>query len=245
MHGQLNALKSALKNAHHRPGRDQLISLGDVMDATGRHSREVVEALRSVGATLITGNHEDQLVTALRGNAGALAQWIRAMGAQHTMRSYRFDPARLGLAGDGVIFDGRPVRTIREIRRVLEEVFGAVHLAFLTGSPRYKEVIKDFWPGVHLFLCHGGPVEDKEMDELLDWQLVWGDERTSERNLWEPANRNQVVVHGHFHHRRPEFRRQRINLAVYGGVAALSVEEHKVYTSDGEVIEVERQWLRI
>jgi hypothetical protein len=111
------------------------------------------------------------------------------------MRSYRFDPARLGLAGDGVIFDGRPVRTAEDIRAVLEEVFGAAHLAFLTGSPRYKEVIKDFWPGVDLFLCHGGPVLGKAMDELADWQLVWGDERAAERGLWEPVTHHLVVSH--------------------------------------------------
>jgi len=85
------------------------------------------------------------------------------------------------------------------------------------------------------------------MGSLENWVLAWGDEAW-DRSREAPIERGIIVVSGHFHHHRVTFAPRRICLSVEGEVAVLVVDDqeerrHKIYLSDGEVIEIEREFL--
>jgi hypothetical protein len=242
-HGQHAALQAALKNARYNPVKDVLISLGDLVD--GKQTREAVEFCRTNQATLLVGNHEAQLIEALSGNVKALVQWVLAMDGTLTMQSYGFDPSRVGTRGDWVQWDGKQLESVQDVRDLLIEIFGVVHLDYLFGRPQYHMIIKQFYPGVDAFLSHAGAVMGKRLDELEDWQRVWGDSSVeADKTGWSHKER-VISVYGHFHNARPVIGPKRINVALYHGVSVLSLEEHKIYTYDGQAIDIDRRWLRI
>jgi hypothetical protein len=247
VHGNIGALETALENVRFDEERDLLTSLGDVIDR-GQHSREcmkffarLAEAGRS--PTMIAGNHEALLIEALLGDASSLDHWLSAsFGATATLRSYGFDPSRISTAGDVLRVDGKPIRTRWDVEDFLLQVFGERHLSLLRMSKR-SEWLEDFYPGVPAFLCHAGLTAGVPIKDTSPRQLVWGDGRWIRHRTSHPEP--AVIIYGHHHGDKVIMRHKGICLAVEGEVAVLSCEDHVVTTSDGELIEIDRDRLGV
>lgn len=250
VHGNAHRLQHALYLAGYNPETDTLFSLGDVIDR-GRHTRNCMDLLLQLPqkhkTEWIAGNHEALLIEALGGNATCLGSWLTGgFGAQSTIMSYGVDPDRIGTYSGNVQFDRQPVRTAEDVRAVLLAIFGERHLQAIESSI-YALRLKNVWDGIDFFLCHAGGIVGRWMDEIEDWLLAWGSDEY-DRGPGTHRDPYLVTVYGHFHHRRVTFGRKKIRLAVQGEVAILVVGEERgplIVVSDGEEIQVEREYLGI
>ncbi len=250
VHGEAWALKAALKNAQYDPEDCTIVSLGDAIDR-GRYSKNVMDILLAPEkhpSILLAGNHEALLLEAMSGtgNIHALNSWFTGgFGAQATLRSYGFDyTTRLVTAGDGVIWEGKSVKTAADVRALLLEIFGEKHLKAIEDSI-YSWILKNPFDGVDFFCCHGGGVVGRRMDSLEDWLLCWGDRAYDEGDWTHPER--VIVVYGHFHHPRPWIGRKKLNLALSGEVAILVCEpdHNRIVTSEGEEIFLDVRMFKI
>ena len=247
IHGNIEALETALANIDYSADSDILINLGDTIDR-GNHTKECVELfahIKDIGRNpvILAGNHEALLLEALQGNIASLDMWLSAgFGSYATLRSYGFDPLRIDTAGSVLRVDGMQIRQDQDVEEFLLEVFGGRHLALLRRSIRTL-IIKDIFPGIDGFLCHAGLTLGTRISDTSPRRLVWGDVAWVQRRTDHPER--LVVIYGHFHGHRPVIRYKAICLAIEGGVAIMSIEDHGIVTSDGERIEIQRDWLGI
>jgi hypothetical protein len=97
VHGDIAALRTALRNIGYVPEDDVLISLGDTIDR-GTDSRACLEYFadlkdRGYGLVMITGNHEDTLVAGMTLDTPAetLVPWLTGgYNSGPTLDSYGF-----------------------------------------------------------------------------------------------------------------------------------------------------------
>jgi serine/threonine protein phosphatase 1 len=224
-----------------------LVVLGDTIDR-GAHTKECLEflaRLREKGRepVLVVGNHELLLLDALRGDVQSLDTWLTpGFGSEATLRSYGFDPTRIGTLGTVLRIDGKAVRSQEDVERSLLDLLGERHLALLKRS-RTSVTLTDFYPGVDAFCCHGGLTPGLTIGETSRSQLAWGSEAWIKRRTAHPEN--LVIVHGHFHGGTVIVRHKALCLAIEGAVAVLSCEEHVIATSRGELIEIRRETLGV
>lgn len=242
VHGQYNEFMLALENARYDETADRLILLGDLIDR-GRQSREVLEYIAGLMARgrdieLIRGNHEDILQAFLEGKVAALKSWLDTCQGVTLLHSYRYDPARLKIAGDRVWADGKESVSGDDARALLLEVMPEPHLAVIEAMRRYRVVIPHGLWG-NLFCCHAGLMHHTRTRETPQWLLCWGDP------AWETgrsADYQPVTVYGHWHQPvRPLVRYRRICLALEFAVAVLVPEKAEIVTSDGDYREVTRE----
>jgi calcineurin-like phosphoesterase family protein len=258
VHGNFKALMKALELTNFNEYEDVMISLGDLIDR-GRQTKECLEFfadLKDKGRDpfLIAGNHEIILMEALMSsnkNALTIDMWLsRDFGFMQTLWSYGFDPARINLGQEGPLrVDGKEVKTPADVEEFLLKIFGARHLDVIRHHQKFL-YYKQLWDGVDAFMCHAGLTSGMRIGELSQRRLTMGDEQWMHRRKGD-ANQalghppNLVIIHGHWHNRRPAFADRAINLAIGNGVAILSCEEHLIATDAGEVIEVKPEWLGV
>jgi serine/threonine protein phosphatase 1 len=246
VHGNWLALQTALQNIQYEPSGCELVFLGDLIDR-GRDSKKVLQYiadLRDQGheVTTLIGNHEDVLIMGLDGYISALINWIDGgFGGRSTLRSYGIAEDRVSTAGDRFLFDRYEVKTKEDARRFLAGVFGD-HLSIIEKS-EYSYYIKQFFEGIDAFACHGGLTTDIRIDKTPPVNLVWGDEDWMRST--KPHKERIIAIYGHWHFDRPRIEAKRIGLGMEGEVAILSIEDHVIVTSDGELIEVTREQLKI
>lgn len=70
IHGCIEELKQLLKKVAYQPGKDRIISVGDVI-RKGPQSLECLQFLKNCSAQIIMGNHELFFLEVLRGKAGS------------------------------------------------------------------------------------------------------------------------------------------------------------------------------
>jgi hypothetical protein len=253
VHGNISALEAALSNIGYSESTDILINLGDTIDR-GKHTKECLEffaGLRDRGRTVVmlAGNHEALLIEALQGNISSLDMWLSAgFGSRATLSSYHFDAGRIATAGSALRVDGKQIRRDQDVEEFLLNVVGERHLALIQLSER-SYYLKNMYdpgiesPGVDAFLCHAGLTSGLRISETSPRRLVWGDEDWIRRRVDHPEP--LLIIYGHWHGDRPVIRHKGICLAIEGGVAVMSVEDHVIVTNDGELIEIRREWLGI
>jgi predicted phosphodiesterase len=243
IHGRYGMLRSVLKVAGYEEEDDELILLGDLIDRPGRESREVLEFLSDLRVhgrrpTILLGNHEYVIKAIAEGHLPALPEWMSTYGGDKTLWSYGIDPSRIRVSGHWVWFNGRPMNG----HQFLLRAFPPDHLALIEASIPTL-VVKNVCDGVDLLLSHAGPTSDKSFSEMEDWLWAMGDEQWYRTGTAAKFPRNLIHVFGHFHASRPVLQPGRIGLAMIADVAVYSVEERRVYISDGQVVDVMPEWV--
>ncbi len=243
VHGDAGALERALSNIGYSEESDILMSLGNIIDG-GRFSKECLEVFARAGdrgrnPVLIARNHEWLLLRALLGYVSDLGP---AFGSQATLASYGYDVSRIDLFGNVLRVDGKPIRTAEDVEEFLAEVFGERHLSLLRTSTT-RVIFKQFYDGLDGFLCHAGLIWGVPVTETAPSSLVRGDERWVRQRTHH--RERLVIIHGRWHAESVVVRCKAICLALSNAVAAMSTNEHIVATSDGRMIEIDRQQLEI
>ncbi len=137
IHGYAGALRKVLFSARWRPGKDQLILLGDYVDR-GPSPREVVSELKTLlrcpGVVALCGNHEKMLWEYLQGQLSY--EHYMSNGGKVTLDAYRSDDAALQADAE-----------------------------FLYRLPRYHET--EDYIFVHAGLRPGVPLDQQSEEDLL------------------------------------------------------------------------------
>ncbi|QUW22792.1 serine/threonine protein phosphatase [Sporosarcina sp. Marseille-Q4063] len=93
IHGEIELFERLLTDVNYDSSHDQLILLGDYVDR-GANSRKVLEKvieLKSKGALVLKGNHEDMMIKALTTDEERYwKNWINRNGGRTTLESYGF-----------------------------------------------------------------------------------------------------------------------------------------------------------
>jgi serine/threonine protein phosphatase 1 len=91
IHGEIKLFERLLADVNYNSSQDQLILLGDYIDR-GPNSRRVLEKvieLKSDGALVLKGNHEDMMIKALTTDEEhSWKNWIHRNGGRKTLESY-------------------------------------------------------------------------------------------------------------------------------------------------------------
>jgi serine/threonine protein phosphatase 1 len=91
IHGEIKLFERLLADVNYNSSQDQLILLGDYVDR-GPNSRKVLEKvieLKSDGALVLKGNHEDMMIKALTTDEEhSWKNWIHRNGGRKTLESY-------------------------------------------------------------------------------------------------------------------------------------------------------------
>jgi serine/threonine protein phosphatase 1 len=116
IHGFADELHFLLERAHYDPVRDQLILLGDYVDADNPatwSALSAIEALTRNGAIALIGNHELKLLASRSGKKIKQASWIRQLPLYHVTDNLLFVHAGIR---PGVALTAQSVRDLTEIR---------------------------------------------------------------------------------------------------------------------------------
>lgn len=183
VHGRLDLLDNLLDridadDAARGPARSHLILLGDLIDR-GPQSRGVVErAMQLVEqrphVRMISGNHEDMLLAALRSERSDAMRFFIQNGGRETLLSY------------GISQEEYEAGSIADLRKLARHRIPADHIAFLSNLEPYATV------GDYLFV-HAGirPGVAIEEQSLSDLRWIRGEFLNSKRD------HGRMVVHGH------------------------------------------------
>lgn len=219
IHGRCDLFEANLDRILRLEARDPapnpyLILIGDLIDR-GPASSMLVDLLCRFGDRIdriallpLLGNHEDLFLDMMAGQGAATRLWLENGGIE-TLASYgilNVDPAADDL---GPLWDAAHAAVPSE------------HVAFLRDRPLFTVL------GSYLFV-HAGVRPGIALEEQTRHDLLWI--RDEFLNHDEPFE--HFVIHGHTPTRRPDFRRNRINidtLAVLSGrLTCLLLEEDKV-----------------
>ncbi|MHA6253175.1 metallophosphoesterase family protein [Oceanobacillus sp. CAU 1775] len=146
IHGELKLFEELLEKVAYESEKDQLILLGDYVDR-GPNSRGVVNRvidLKSQGAIVLRGNHDEMMVGAVDNEPGVRERWERN-GAILTLQSY--DPSINS-------FEFPSTDEFKE------------HIKFLRELDYYYET------DTHIFV-HAGVEPGKLMEETDPHTFVW------------------------------------------------------------------------
>ena len=197
VHGRRDLLEELLAriNAERRaaPRREEhLILLGDLIDR-GPDSRGVIDLLLARSQvdptlTLLSGNHEEMLLTILGGAAEHLGDWLR-FGGDACAQSYGIDPLEL---------QAMPAEaTIARLRAALPaaplELLQNIRSHFTLGGYVF----------VHAGIRPGIPIEHQQTRDLHWIRTPF---------LRSAADHGAMVIHGHSIHPEPDCRTNRIGI---------------------------------
>ncbi|MFS0738527.1 metallophosphoesterase [Sphingomonas sp. 1P06PA] len=196
IHGRLDLMDQLISTMHAdnegRPAaRVHLIFLGDLIDR-GPDSAAVVERLATDPPAfgtchLISGNHEEALLDAMRGNIETRAGWL-AYGGRETLISYGVSPAAIDAGG--MLLD-----------TAMHAAIPASHLRFIESFHRSIRI------GGYLFV-HAGirPGVALEEQDVADMHWIRQDFLDDDRD------HGVMVVHGHTITETVEMRSNRIGI---------------------------------
>ena len=98
IHGEIELLERLLADVDYDSSHDQLIFLGDYVDR-GSDSKKVLDKvieLKSQGAFVLKGNHEDMMIKALTtDDERSWKTWVNRNGGSKTLESYGFTHKRV------------------------------------------------------------------------------------------------------------------------------------------------------
>ena len=198
IHGCLDKLEQLWGRIDPRPGKDQIVFLGDYIDR-GEDSSGVLDYLLNLKKTFdntifLMGNHEKMFLDFLQGVDRALFIYN---GGESTLRSYlgRMDNFWGGMQG---LSDGDALAVLVPER----------HRAFLQELDYYYET--DHYIMVHAGLRYGIPLEEQSLDDL-----VW----IREEFIYSEEDYGKRVIFGHTPFVRPLVLDNKIGIdtgAVYG-----------------------------
>ena len=207
VHGRADLLGAMLDAIERELPDARIVMLGDMIDrgpdVPGALALAMDVPKRFSGSTVLTGNHENWLVTALGGDHQAWDHW-RSWGGRATLAGFGVDPEL-------------PPSAMRE---AFEERAPGV-LAFLAERPRHL-VGRGAAEG-HLFV-HAGVDPTVALDDQHPDDLIW----IREPFLSWPVPLDRTVVHGHTIENGPVVRPHRIGLdtgAYHTGVLTCLVLE--------------------
>ena len=93
IHGEIELFERLLTDVDYDSTNDQLILLGDYVDR-GTNSKKVLDKvieLKSQGAFVLKGNHEDMMIKALTTDEEhSWKNWVNRNGGSKTLESYGF-----------------------------------------------------------------------------------------------------------------------------------------------------------
>ena len=94
IHGEIELFERLLADVNYDSSHDQLILLGDYVDR-GPNSKKVLDKvieLKSDGALVLKGNHEDMMIKALTTDEErSWKNWVNRNGGRTTLESYGFN----------------------------------------------------------------------------------------------------------------------------------------------------------
>jgi serine/threonine protein phosphatase 1 len=103
IHGEIKLFERLLADVNYNSSQDQLILLGDYVDR-GPNSRKVLEKvieLKSDGALVLKGNHEDMMIKALTTDEEySWKNWINRNGGRKTLESYGLNESEFVVQDD-------------------------------------------------------------------------------------------------------------------------------------------------
>jgi serine/threonine protein phosphatase 1 len=103
IHGEIKLFERLLADVNYNSSQDQLILLGDYVDR-GPNSRKVLEKvieLKSDGAFVLKGNHEDMMIKALTTDEEySWKNWINRNGGRKTLESYGLNESEFVVQDD-------------------------------------------------------------------------------------------------------------------------------------------------
>ncbi|MEL6707957.1 MAG: metallophosphoesterase [Pseudomonadota bacterium] len=182
IHGRYDLLRQLLNDiVQHFEASDRtfdtvrLLFLGDIVDR-GPSSKEVLglieRLVRTAGATLIRGNHEDLMLRSAQGDQSAQDLWLEHGGLQ-TLESFEIDPPRDD--EDAVDFGER-------LTRLLPERF----LTLLADAPTHFE-------SGHYFFVHAGVRPGVPIKKQTDFDKFFIRDEFTSSTQWHGS----MIVHGH------------------------------------------------
>lgn len=129
IHGELEMFERLLSDVEYDSNHDQLILLGDYVDR-GPNSRKVLDKvieLKSEGALVLKGNHEDLMIKALTTNEErAWKHWINRCGGSKTLESYGLNESEF-MMPDAEVFV-KPVLNSKILDKHLEFIQNLDHI---------------------------------------------------------------------------------------------------------------------
>lgn len=146
IHGELEMFNELLQKVNYSPETDQLILVGDYVDR-GPNSKGVIDRvmeLKSQGAVVLRGNHDEMMVDAFHGREKAWERWQKN-GCVVTLNNY--DEEITGIACP-----------------LMQEF--SEHVEFLDSLDYYYET-EDY------IFVHAGVVPDEHPEDSDPFQLVW------------------------------------------------------------------------
>ena len=195
IHGELDMFMRLLADINYNPKQDQLILLGDYVDR-GPHSKELLNKvieLKSQGAIVLKGNHEDMMIKALtQDDERAWKHWAHQNGGGNTLQSYGFEESDY-LVPNGDVF----------VKPILKSEILSRHLAFIQSLDPIIE-----WD--EFIFVHAGIHPQKTVSETDPYTFMWIREAFHNEYCGE-----KIVIFGHTPTKH--LHRDQNNHAVYFG----------------------------
>jgi serine/threonine protein phosphatase 1 len=158
IHGEIKLFERLLADVNYNSSQDQLILLGDYVDR-GPNSRKVLEKvieLKSDGAFVLKGNHEDMMIKALTTDEEySWKNWINRNGGRKTLESYGLNESEFVVQDDEQF-----------IKPMLHDETLDRHLNFIQKLDHFIELEE------YIFV-HAGVHPNQTIGETEQYTLMW------------------------------------------------------------------------
>jgi serine/threonine protein phosphatase 1 len=177
IHGEIELFERLLAVVNYDSSHDQLILLGDYIDR-GPNSKKVLEKvieLKSDGALVLKGNHEDMMIKALTTDEErSWKNWVNRNGGRSTLESYGFNESEF-LVSDEEEFS-KPKLHCETLDR---------HLDFIQNLEHFIELEE------YIFV-HAGVHPIQSIEETDPYTLMWIREE-----FYSAYSGEKTVIFGH------------------------------------------------
>jgi serine/threonine protein phosphatase 1 len=177
IHGEIELFERLLANVNYNSSQDQLILLGDYVDR-GPNSKKVLEKvieLKSDGALVLKGNHEDMMIKALTTDEErSWKNWINRNGGRKTLESYGFNESEFVVPEEEEF-----------IKPMLHDEILDRHLNFIQKLDHFIELEE-------YILVHAGVHPNQPLEETDPYTFMWIREE-----FYSAYSGQKTIVFGH------------------------------------------------
>lgn len=177
IHGEIELFEQLLTVANYDSSSDQLILLGDYVDR-GQNSKKVLDKvteLKSQGAFVLKGNHEDMMINALTTDEErSWKNWVNRNGGNKTLESYGFTESEFVVPDEEEF--SKPKLQCKTLER---------HLDFIRNLEHYIELEE------YIFV-HAGVNPNQPIEETDPHTLMWIRE-----DFYNEYSGDKTVIFGH------------------------------------------------